>query len=219
MPQIDLSRKYSNFIVPKNQIIVNNIDVMQNYCILCSKIVVEQTLGEITKFNFSIDDPQAKWSNSSLFELNNIVEIKMGYATVLETVVVGEITEVKTIFPSNRSPYIEIAGEKKVSNNTLLVGHNSEVYLLAYGNALLSFSASVKTSNKSNHVSTYNQEKTKNQNLSCSGVCIGLPDIKPGTNILLSRLGKKFNQNYIVEKVIHVWDGNLDFKTKFEARQ
>ncbi len=73
MPQIDLSRKYSNFIAPKNQIIVNNIDVMQNYCILCSKIVVEQTLGEITKFNFSIDDPQAKWSNSSLFELNNIV--------------------------------------------------------------------------------------------------------------------------------------------------
>lgn len=192
---------------------------MQNYCLLSSKLNVEQTLNGPTKFNFSIDDPQAKWSNSTLFELNNIVEIKMGYSTTLETVAIGQITETKTVFPPNRSPFIEISGENKALDNAISLVLDPNVYLLAYGNTLLSLSATVKFETQNPQTRINSREPSRNkQNLHCTGECIGLPDIKPGAAITLSRLGKKYNQIYMVEKAIHLWEENLFFKTKFEAR-
>jgi phage protein D len=220
MSQVDLSKKYADFLTPKKQIIVNNEDIMQKYCISSLNLAVEQILDDSTKFNFSIDDPQAKWSNMGLFEIEKTVEIKMGYDRVLETVVIGKVTAIKTIFPQNRAPIIEVFGEKKKANTIASAPINFPVYSLAYGNTLLSFT--VVNTNENQHTNTQivNRETTINvPNSRCNGECIGLPDIKPGVNIALSRLGNKYNQIYFVEKAIHNWDKNLGFRTLFEAKR
>lgn len=218
MSQVDLSKKYADFLTPKKQIIVNNEDIMQKYCIASTNLAVEHLLND-SKFNFSIDDPQAKWSNMGLFEIEKTVEIKMGYDKTLETVIIGKVTAIKTIFPPNSAPIIEVFGEKK-KDNMPPAPINLPVYSLSYGNTLLSFT--VVTTNKNQHTETriINRETTINMlNSRCSGECIGIPDIKPGVNVAISRLGNKYNQTYFVEKAIHSWDKNLGFRTLFEAKR
>ena len=218
MPQVDLSRKYSDFLTPKKQIIVNNEDIMQKYCIASTNLAVEQILNDSTKFNFSIDDPQAKWSNMELFKIEKTIEIKMGYDRVLETIVIGKITAIKTVFHPNSAPFIEVFGEKKKANIMSLTPSNLPVYSLAYGNTLRSFTVITTIENQSTNTQIVNRETTINiPNLRCSGECIGLPDIKPGVSVTLSRLGNKYNQTYFVEKAIHSWD-NTGFRTLFEAK-
>ena len=51
-----------------------------------------------------------------------------------------------------------------------------------------------------------------------NGQVIGLPDLRPGTNVELKGLGKRFSGDYHVLKVEHSL-GNTGFQTKFEAAQ
>ncbi len=83
MSQIDLPKKYSNFRAPKNQITVGNEDLYQKYGITAVSLTVEQ-MPDTSKFGFSIDDAQAKWANTQLFEPNRPVEVKMGYGSTLK---------------------------------------------------------------------------------------------------------------------------------------
>lgn len=220
MAQIDLSRKYSNFIAPKNQISINNEDLQQKRGITAPSLIVEQAAEAAPKFAFTIDDPQAKWINTSLFEPCKTVEVKMGYGTVLEQVMAGEVTAVKSIFQSSRGPQIEISGEgKNINSKTQFSG--SPLFSLTYGNTLLSFTAIASAGKQAAKTATTPKlpiAKTPQNILSCTAECIGIPDIKVNAVITLTGLGAKFNQNYLVEKAVHSWDNFFGFRTKFEAK-
>ncbi len=217
MAQIDLSRKYSNFFAPQNQISINSEDLQQKYGITTSTLNVEQAKSTASKFAFTIDDPQAKWINTSLFEPTKTVEMKMGYGTALEMVTVGEVTAVKSIFSSSGSQQIEVSGESKTGEKAAA----SMVYSLVYGKTLLSFTATVTATNPPVKTATSSKTpgiKTQTSSLHCTAECIGLPEIKPGTILALSGLGSKFNQNCTVEKAVHIMDKSFGYRTRCEAK-
>jgi hypothetical protein len=56
--QVDINKKYNNFLAPKNQIIVNNEDILEKYWVQASAITVEEVIGVLPKFYFAINDPQ-----------------------------------------------------------------------------------------------------------------------------------------------------------------
>jgi uncharacterized protein len=51
-----------------------------------------------------------------------------------------------------------------------------------------------------------------------SGRAIGLPDLRPGDNLELSRLGDRFSGSYYVKKVEHTL-GSSGFVTQFDVRR
>lgn len=139
MYQVDINKKYNNFLAPKNQIIVNNEDILEKYGVQASAITVEEVIGVLPKFYFAINDPQLLPKSTGLFDLNKNVLIKMGYANTLETVVEGEIAAVKTIFPSNGPPRIEVSGQAKIITNATPPTNNNPIFTLTYGSTLFSF--------------------------------------------------------------------------------
>ena len=51
-----------------------------------------------------------------------------------------------------------------------------------------------------------------------SGQVIGLPDLRPGDNVFLKNLGKRFSGEYYVKKVEHSL-GNNGYTTNFDVRR
>ena len=216
----NLSKKYSNFFAPKNQIIINGEDILKKYGITTSTITVEEAANISPKFMFTVEDPKSAWINKAIFEINQTVEVKMGYGNTLETVITGEITVVKSIFSSNHSPQIEVAGERKTVESASLPVSNRPVCSLAYGSTLLSFTSIVTTeipTSKSQPIAKSPTLRTSTNNMVCVAESIGLPEIRPGAKVVLAGLGSKFNHTYRVEKVVHSLD-NCGYRTKFEAR-
>jgi phage protein D len=216
----DLSKKYSNFLAPKNQILINSEDILQKYGIIASCITVEEATNTSPKFTFTIEDPKVAWINTAIFEINKTVEIKMGYGNILETVITGEITVVKSIFSSKSSPQIEVVGERKNAELTSLPVSNRPDYSLAFGITLLSFTSIVTTANSTSKIQRIAKMPallTSTNNMHCLAESIGLPEIKVGAKVVLAGLGSKFNHNYQVEKVMHSID-NCGYRTKFEAK-
>lgn len=50
------------------------------------------------------------------------------------------------------------------------------------------------------------------------GVCIGIPQIRPGVNIKLERMGKKFSGKYYVKETTHTID-NSGYRTSFKVKR
>ncbi len=98
MSQVDISEKYSNFLAPKKQIIVNNENILERYGVQASAITIEEVIGVLPKFNFAVNYPQPLRTSNKLFELNNNVVIKTGYSNTLEEGVEGEINAIKCYF-------------------------------------------------------------------------------------------------------------------------
>ncbi len=193
---VDLSRKYSSFIAPKNVIRINQENLQQKYGITATTLTAELAVGLVSKFSFTVEDLQAKWVNTAMFEPQKPVEIQMGYGNTLETVMVGEVMTVKTVFSSS-APTIEVYGEGK----TISPAVPAPVFGLEYGKTLLDFTSTLTGAN-----------------LRCAATCIGLPDIKSGVVLALTGLASRFNMNYIVEKAVHSWDGIYGYRTSFEGK-
>ncbi len=217
MTAVDITKKYSNFIAPRVQICVNQEDMQEKYGITASFVTVEEEAGSKTKFSFSIYDPQRSSIETDLFELKKTVQIRMGYGNTLETVAMGEITSVKSIFPANGSPQIEIVGEANDTVDMALPARNSPIYSFSYGRTLYSFTALTKAT-ELNGTEKILAKQASTGNIQCTAECVGLPDIKVGSIVALTGLATKFNQTYIVEKALHSMDTSLGFRTKFEAR-
>ncbi len=217
MATVDITKKYSNFFAPRTQIYVNQEDIQEKYGITASFVTVEEEAGSKSKFSFFINDPQCAWIKTGLFELKKTVQVRMGYGNTLETVATGEITSVKSIFPANGSPQIEIAGEANDTIDSPLPASNSPMYPLSYGGTLYSFTA-LTTATEQNGTGKISATQASTGKIQCTAECIGLPDIKVGGIVALTGLATKFNQTYIVEKARHSIDNSLGFRTKFEAR-
>jgi hypothetical protein len=220
MSQVDISKKYSNFLAPKNQIIVNNEDILERYGVQASAITIEEVIGVLPKFNFAVNYPQLLMSSNKLFELNSNVVIRTGYSNNLEEVVEGEINAIRSIFPSNEPPLIEVYGQAKTSTNPTRTTSNKPLFNLTYGSTLFSFISSTSTKEQVSRavaIARKSAVKTQASNTCCSGECVGVPDLKVRGLIALNGIGKKYDGCYYVEKVLHELKVT-GYTTKFEAR-
>jgi hypothetical protein len=220
MSQVDISKKYSNFLAPKNQIIVNNEDILERYGVQASEITIEETSEVLPKFSFVVNNLQLLQKSNKLFELNNNVVIKIGYSNTIEEVVEGEINAIKSIFPSNEPPRIEIYGQAKTSINPTQSTKNKPLFNLTYGSTLFSFTSTISNQEQISRAVTIARKstaKTQASNLCCSGECVGVPDLKVRELIALNGIGKKYDGCYFVEKVLHELKVT-SYITKFEAR-
>ena len=82
-----LTKKYCNFLAPTFQIYINGKDTLQSKSITPSAITVEKAINTLDTFSFLLEDPQLKWINNELLGLKSKVEIKIGYANALETLI------------------------------------------------------------------------------------------------------------------------------------
>ena len=220
MSQVNIAKKYSNFLAPKNQIIINKEDMLEKYGEEASTIIVEEEIEVLSKFNFAINDPQLLQKSNKLFELNKNVVIKMGYASTLETMIEGEIESVKSFFPSNGPPHIEVYGQAKTSINPTRSSNNKALFDLTYGKTLLSFTSTISAQNQDSKVASIARKsafRATTNNLRCSGECVGVPELKVREFIGLNGIGKNYDGIYYVEKVSHKLDVT-GYTTEFEAR-
>jgi hypothetical protein len=219
LSQVDINKKYNNFLAPKNQIIVNSEDIFEKYGVQASAITVEEVIGVFPKFYFVVNNPQLLWKSTGLFDLKINVLIKMGYANTLETVAEGEIAAVKSIFPSNGPPRIEVYGQAKNVTNTTPSTNNKPIFTLTYGSTLFSFIsiASIQEQDsKTASITRASVAKVSTSNLQCSAECVGMPEIKAQILVSVAGVGKPYDGNYYVKKVTQEMNQS-GYTTKFEA--
>ena len=219
MSQVDINKKYNNFLSPKNLIIVNNEDLLEKYGIQASAITVEDAIGVLPKFCFVVNDPQLLRISTGLIDLNKNVLIKMGYANMLETVVEGEIAAVKSIFPSNGPPYIEVSGQAKTITDATPPTNTKPIFTLTYGRTLFSFIsiASIQEQDrKTASIARASVTKAPTSNLHCSAECVGMPELKIQVLVSVAGVGNAYDGNYFVEKVTHKLNQS-GYATKFVA--
>lgn len=130
----------------------------------------------------------------------------MGYANTFETVVEGEIAAVKTIFPSNGPPRIEVSGQAKIITNATPPTNNNPIFTLTYGSTLFSFisiASSQEQDNKAASIARASTTKAPTSNLHCSAECVGVPELKAKVLVSIAGVGNAYDRNYYVEKVTH----------------
>jgi phage protein D len=196
MVNIDVNKKYHNFMAPKAQVFVDHKELFINHNILPTSISVEEGVSA----QFTVDNASAS-INSALFKVGMTLELKMGYADVMEPVFGGKISAVKTFFSSNGPPKIMVFGKEKPDKEPIAA---DTVIPLTYGATLNSFTSTT--------------DEATSSHISCMGESVGLPDIKTGAAIAITGLSSQFNQRYQVEKAIHSFDGIQGFRTQFEAK-
>ncbi len=81
---------------------------------------VDMGIGNVDRFQFTVnnwDDRKLsfKYSDTRLFNLNNRVTVKLGYAGDLAIVMHGQIESLGTHFPENGSPTLAVAGSSGLS--------------------------------------------------------------------------------------------------------
>jgi phage protein D len=204
-----LSKKYSNFYAPTNRIFVNGDEALSKKNKAASNIVVEETLNEPSKFNFTVDDDsQLFWVNGDFFPIGATIQIKAGYANVLETLITAPVESVKTVFSSIQQSQMIVAGETKPEIPTISAQMDTlQPITIDYGRLLLDFTSETSVNKNLNY---------KSSNILCSGKCVGLPDLKPGSIIKIVGLGTKFSQTCTVSHVIHTIGGS-GYSTTFDA--
>lgn len=108
----DFSRKYDSFVAPSFKVSVDEQDIVRKHLVEVISVTFEDALDVSHRFAFTVNDPEFKWLDSSLFEPGKIVEVKMGYRDKLSTMIVGEITSLMPSFPpaGSGAPQIEISG-------------------------------------------------------------------------------------------------------------
>jgi uncharacterized protein len=105
----------SNPVIPEFSIIVNGKSLPNKTRPFINSIVVDESIAlpsmfaleiassyELKEVNELIDDP--------LFAVGSVVEIKFGYGSDLETLIIGEITGLEPEFIANRLPALTVRG-------------------------------------------------------------------------------------------------------------
>ena len=106
----DVAKKYFDFYAPDYQILVDGDDIIVSHQVEITTTTVENTLEGADRFSFSVSDPGAMWLGSDLFEPGTEVVIKMGYVNNLTTMIQGEIASLRSSFPRDGTPELEISG-------------------------------------------------------------------------------------------------------------
>lgn len=105
-----IAKKYLDFYAPNYQILLDGIDILKTYPIGITSVTVEDALEGADRFSFSLNDPGAMWLDSDLFEPGKEVMIRMGYVNNLSTMIQGEISSIRSSFPRDGTPGLDISG-------------------------------------------------------------------------------------------------------------
>lgn len=122
----------------------------------------------------------------------------MGYTNKLETVIEGEIAAVKSFFPSNGPPRIEVSGKAKIITNATPPTNNKPIFTLTYGSTLFSFIsiASIQEQDsKAASIARASATKAPTRNLHCSAECVGVPELKAQVLVSVAGVGNAYDGN------------------------
>jgi uncharacterized protein len=105
----------SSPLVPDFDILINGSSLsveMESHVI---EVTIEEDVMFPSMFAIAISGSASRvsemeWMNDRIFAIGNEVEIRMGYANALATVIVGEITSIEPEFAQNRSPSLTLRG-------------------------------------------------------------------------------------------------------------
>lgn len=111
MPVADLS----NPIIPEFDIIINGRALVDRARPFIASILVDDSIAWPSMFalqlvsSFELEDVH-EWIDNPAFAVGNVVEIKLGYGNVVETLIVGEITGLEPEFVLDRPPSVIVRG-------------------------------------------------------------------------------------------------------------
>jgi phage protein D len=102
-------------LVPDFDILINGSPLsveMESHVI---EVAIEEDVMFPSMFAIAISGSASRatemeWMNDRIFAIGNEVEIRMGYANDLATIIVGEITSLEPEFAQNRSPSLTLRG-------------------------------------------------------------------------------------------------------------
>lgn len=123
----------NRLLISSFEIIVNGsqlpIDVQSHI----NSVVVDDNINMPGMFLFELTDSDAREGetplidNVDLFSLGNVVEVKMGFADELETLIIGEITGLEPEFVSDGPPFLTVRGYDR--SHLLLRGRNTRTFV------------------------------------------------------------------------------------------
>jgi len=125
-----LQQDYKNFYAPNFKIKVDGDDLLKENVEVFG-VTVNNTLEGADDFSFTVNNPfdsksgEFEYLKNGLFELENYVEIKIGYTDKLVVILEGLITSVDVSFPANGISQLTVKGfdwshimmKEKYSNN------------------------------------------------------------------------------------------------------
>jgi len=103
-------------LVPDIDVLINGSPVSAAVLTYVADVVVDESVELPSMFTFSIassdvQDQQSSWvDNQDQFSVGKMVEIKMGYAGQLASLIVGEITALEPEFVTSRLPVLKVRG-------------------------------------------------------------------------------------------------------------
>jgi hypothetical protein len=229
---------------PVIKIVIDEVDVIE-HGLNVQDVTVDLSLDSFGCFSIVISgsaDPTAgtAWMDNDIFTVGRKVSISMGSGPDRSrTMIVGEISNVMSDFPSDGTPTIEIIGD---DSRDFVISKNRRRPMMAmsYGAALLSFSsemendsqigeefANVLTGRGLGSLSATKNEKLMRSRsvldqiqkgtIIATGECVGDTEVVPGRTLMLEGLGKKYSRPYQVTGSIHSVDRNIGYRTTFMA--
>lgn len=112
---ISMEEEYGNFYAPAFSIEIDGKEI-KSLGAEIGGVTVDNIIDGADQFSFSVNNPynpsssEFKWSENGFFEVGKKVEIKMGYGSKMELMLMGIITSVKLLFPAGGASQIEISG-------------------------------------------------------------------------------------------------------------
>lgn len=115
------------------EIIVNGTQLSVEVGSHINSVVVDDTIDVPGMFVFELTDSDAREGetplidNLDLFSLGNVVEVKMGFADELETLIIGEITGLEPDFVADGLPVLTVRGYDR--SHHLLRGRKTRTFI------------------------------------------------------------------------------------------
>lgn len=106
---LTLEKQHAQFYAPRYLIRVGGQDVLRAGAEVVS-VAVDEELAGAARCTFTVLNGGLKWLNTTLFTVGAEVEVALGYKEPLETLFLGEISEIKPTFPADGASQLEIAG-------------------------------------------------------------------------------------------------------------
>src|SRR5262249_56591065 len=106
-------------LVPDIDLLINGSPVSAAVLRYVDTVVVDDSLELPSMFTFSITSSDAQeqdspWvDNDQLFSVGNVVEIKMGGAGAMTSLITGEITALEPEFVTSRLPVLDVRGDDR----------------------------------------------------------------------------------------------------------
>jgi phage protein D len=244
MSPINLTGRNLNFDRPAYSIEIDNVDVIKHGLSVQSVVVILNpdsfAAFSIVFTGNAVGPSFPSLVDDDLLAVGRKVSIKIGYEPGgLTPMFVGEITNVKTIFPADESPTVEIVGDNSVGIVKVRQRRNA-IISKRYGEELLSFTSEMDLESLNalqtmgdlasiglSTLSAKKNEKRKRSRLTLAtvhkqsiigiGECLGDPEVVPGRKMKLDGLGERFSGQYRLTGAIHSIDSSFGYRTTFSV--